>query len=29
MMWLAKVETQNLASHEGIGAIRQCNEIRD
>ena len=25
----AQVETQNLASHEGIGAIGQCNEMRD
>ena len=25
----AQVETQNLASHEGMCAIRQCNEMRD
>ena len=25
----AQVETQNLASHEGIGAIGQCNEMRN
>ena len=25
----AQVETQNLASHEGMCAIRQCNEMKD
>ena len=29
MMCLAKVETQNLASHEGGCAIGQSDEIRD
>ena len=29
MMCLAKVETQNLASHEGMCAIGQSYEMRD
>ena len=29
MMWLAKVETQNLASHERMCPIRRCNGMRD
>ena len=29
MMCLAKVETQNLASHKGMCAIRQSDEMRD
>ena len=29
MMWLAKVETQNLASHEGMCATRQSYEMKD